>query len=105
MVLRRQFERLLQFGQLRNVEIQVLPMDCTDNTGLDGHFHLLRLGDGTHLGHVDMQQPQHARRSCSRRDRVRPGHCPHTRRKAPAGPRLDFGPQQWAVFLSYAAAH
>ncbi|MFL4907918.1 Scr1 family TA system antitoxin-like transcriptional regulator [Streptomyces sp. MMS24-I2-30] len=55
MVLRRQLERLLEIGQLRNVEIQVLPIDCADNAGLDGHFHLLRLKDGSTLGHIDMQ--------------------------------------------------
>ncbi|MGW0629544.1 helix-turn-helix domain-containing protein [Streptomyces sp. NPDC002758] len=55
MVLRRQLERLLEIGQMRNVEIQVLPLGCEDNAGLDGHFHLLRLKEGSTLGHVDMQ--------------------------------------------------
>ncbi|MFI1564177.1 Scr1 family TA system antitoxin-like transcriptional regulator [Streptomyces sp. NPDC020490] len=55
MVLRRQLERLLDIGQMRNVEIQVLPLGREDNAGLDGHFHLLRLKEGTTLGHVDMQ--------------------------------------------------
>jgi transcriptional regulator with XRE-family HTH domain len=55
MVLRRQLERLLEIGQMRNVEIQVLPLDCEDNAGLDGHFHLLRLKEGSTLGHIDMQ--------------------------------------------------
>ncbi|MFV2116923.1 helix-turn-helix domain-containing protein [Streptomyces sp. Act-28] len=55
MVLRRQLERLLQVGQMRNVEIQVLPLDSEDNAGLDGPFHLLRLKEGTTVGHSDIQ--------------------------------------------------
>lgn len=55
MVLRGQLERLLEVGQMRNVEIQVLPLGCEDNAGLDGHFHLLRLKEGSTLGHIDMQ--------------------------------------------------
>ncbi|MFS4106908.1 helix-turn-helix domain-containing protein [Streptomyces sp. NPDC004690] len=55
MVQRRQLERLLEVGQMRNVEIQVLPISCEDNPGLDGPFHLLRLKDGTTVGHSDIQ--------------------------------------------------
>ncbi|WP_189413811.1 helix-turn-helix domain-containing protein [Streptomyces griseoviridis] len=55
MVLRRQLERLLEIGQMRNVEIQVLPMESEDNAGLDGPFHLLRLKEGTTVGHSDIQ--------------------------------------------------
>ncbi|MEU5524394.1 helix-turn-helix transcriptional regulator [Streptomyces sp. NPDC047860] len=55
MVLRRQLERLLEVGQMRNVEIQVLPLDSEDNSGLDGPFHLLRLKDGATVGHSDIQ--------------------------------------------------
>ncbi|MFG6300131.1 MULTISPECIES: helix-turn-helix domain-containing protein [Streptomyces] len=55
MVLRRQLERLLHVGQMRNVEIQVLPLDSDDNAGLDGPFHLLRLKEGTTVGHSDIQ--------------------------------------------------
>ncbi|MFZ4183539.1 helix-turn-helix domain-containing protein [Streptomyces pseudogriseolus] len=55
MVLRRQLERLLEVGQMRNVEIQVLPLDSEDNGGLDGPFHLLRLRDGATVGHSDIQ--------------------------------------------------
>ncbi|GAA4946221.1 hypothetical protein GCM10023238_10670 [Streptomyces heliomycini] len=55
MVLRRQLERLLEVGQKRNVDVQVLPLDSEDNAGLDGHFHLLRLKEGVTVGHVDMQ--------------------------------------------------
>ncbi|CAL9381003.1 helix-turn-helix domain-containing protein [Streptomyces sp. enrichment culture] len=55
MVLRRQLERLLEVGQMRNVEIQVLPLTSEDNAGLDGPFHLLRLKEGTTVGHSDIQ--------------------------------------------------
>ncbi|MEV5430235.1 helix-turn-helix transcriptional regulator [Streptomyces sp. NPDC052701] len=55
MVLRRQLERLLEVGQMRNVEVQVLPLDSEDNGGLDGPFHLLRLKEGTTVGHSDIQ--------------------------------------------------
>ncbi|GAA3503846.1 helix-turn-helix transcriptional regulator [Streptomyces prasinosporus] len=55
MVLRRQLERLLEIGQMRNVEIQVLTLDSEDNCGLDGPFHLLRLRDGATVGHSDIQ--------------------------------------------------
>ncbi|MGW2641126.1 helix-turn-helix domain-containing protein [Streptomyces sp. NPDC001348] len=56
MVLRRQLERLLDIGQKRNVEIQVLPMDREDNAGLGGPFHLLRLKEGTTVGHNEVQR-------------------------------------------------
>ncbi|MGW3952640.1 helix-turn-helix domain-containing protein [Streptomyces sp. NPDC004752] len=56
MVLRRQLERLLEIGQMRNVEIQVLPMDREDNAGLGGPFHLLRLKEGTTVGHNEVQR-------------------------------------------------
>ncbi|WP_344049595.1 helix-turn-helix transcriptional regulator [Streptomyces thermoalcalitolerans] len=55
MVLRRQLERLLEVGQMRNVEVQVLPLRCEDNAGLDGSFHLLRLKEGTTVGYRDVQ--------------------------------------------------
>ncbi|MGW3570542.1 helix-turn-helix domain-containing protein [Streptomyces sp. NPDC000941] len=55
MVMRRQLERLLEVGQLRNVDIQVLPLSREDNTGLDGSFRLLRLKDGTTVGHNEIQ--------------------------------------------------
>jgi transcriptional regulator with XRE-family HTH domain len=56
MVLHQQLERLLEIGQMRNVEIQVLPMDHEDNAGLGGPFHLLRLREGTTVGHNEVQR-------------------------------------------------
>ncbi|WP_155060313.1 helix-turn-helix domain-containing protein [Streptomyces blattellae] len=56
MVLRQQLERLLEIGQMRNVEMQVLPMDREDNAGLGGPFHLLRLKEGITVGHNEVQR-------------------------------------------------
>lgn len=56
MVLHRQLERLLEIGQMQNVEIQVLPLDRQDNAGLGGPFHLLRLKEGTTVGHNEVQR-------------------------------------------------
>ncbi|MER5500058.1 helix-turn-helix transcriptional regulator [Streptomyces sp. NPDC002561] len=50
MVLRRQLERLLEIGQLRNVEIQVMPTDREDHAGMDGGIEVLKFGDGTAVG-------------------------------------------------------
>lgn len=55
MVLRRQLERLLEVGQLSNVSIQVLPLQREDNAGLEGPFRLLKLKDGTTVGHLEVQ--------------------------------------------------
>ncbi|AVV41172.1 transcriptional regulator [Streptomyces sp. P3] len=55
MVMRRQLERLLEVGQLRNVDLQVLPLDREDNAGLAGSFRLLRLRDGNTVGHNEVQ--------------------------------------------------
>ncbi|KOG41603.1 helix-turn-helix domain-containing protein [Streptomyces decoyicus] len=55
MVLRRQLERLLEVGQLPNVTIQVLPLRREDNSGLEGPFRLLKLKNGTTLGHLEVQ--------------------------------------------------
>ncbi|PNE36353.1 MULTISPECIES: helix-turn-helix domain-containing protein [Streptomyces] len=51
MVHRRQLERLLEVGQLRNVEIQVMPTDRDDHAGMDGRIQLLKFGDGSIVGH------------------------------------------------------
>ncbi|WRZ91418.1 helix-turn-helix transcriptional regulator [Streptomyces sp. NBC_01007] len=46
MVMRQQLERLLEVSQWRNVDLQVLPLDCEENAGTDGSFRLLKLRDG-----------------------------------------------------------
>lgn len=55
MVLRRQLERLLEVGQLRNVEIQVMPTDREDHAGMGGEIEVLKFGDGTAVGHSPSQ--------------------------------------------------
>ncbi|MFE0102158.1 helix-turn-helix transcriptional regulator [Streptomyces sp. NPDC059009] len=53
MVLRRQLERLLEVGQLRNVEIQVMPISLEEHAGVDGGIELLKFEDGTAVGRSD----------------------------------------------------
>lgn len=45
-VLRGQLERLLLIGQKRNVEIQVMPLECDDNAGVNGPFTVVTRKDG-----------------------------------------------------------
>ncbi|MFD4502602.1 helix-turn-helix domain-containing protein [Streptomyces sp. NPDC058457] len=56
MVLRRQLERILEIGQLRNVEIQVMPTDQEDHAGMGGQLLLLTPQTGPKVGHVEVQQ-------------------------------------------------
>ncbi|MGW7359315.1 helix-turn-helix domain-containing protein [Streptomyces sp. NPDC054802] len=55
MVLRRQLERLLELSALRHVEIQVMPTDTEEHAGLDGSHRVLKLKDGTTVGHNEVQ--------------------------------------------------
>ncbi|GHD21694.1 transcriptional regulator [Streptomyces violarus] len=45
-VLRGQLEHLLLIGQKRNVEIQVMPLECEDNAGVNGPFTVVTRKDG-----------------------------------------------------------
>jgi transcriptional regulator with XRE-family HTH domain len=47
MVWRRQLERLLELGTLRNVSIQVMPTDIEDHFGTGGLIEVLKFPDGT----------------------------------------------------------
>ncbi|MFD9881648.1 helix-turn-helix domain-containing protein [Streptomyces alboflavus] len=51
MVLRKQLEHLLEVGQLRHVQLQVMPTNQEDHAGMMGPFRVLKLQDGTALGH------------------------------------------------------
>ncbi|MFJ3437127.1 helix-turn-helix domain-containing protein [Streptomyces cyaneofuscatus] len=53
MVLRRQLAHLLVVGELRNVTIQVMPMDREEHAGIDGGIQLLKFKDGTAVGRSD----------------------------------------------------
>ncbi|MGP9018015.1 helix-turn-helix domain-containing protein [Streptomyces sp. BR1] len=44
-VLRGQLEQLLLFGEHRNVEIQVMPLACEDNAGVNGPFTVVTRKD------------------------------------------------------------
>ncbi|HBF84192.1 MAG TPA: transcriptional regulator [Streptomyces sp.] len=50
MVLRRQLEHLVQTAQLRNVAIQVMPIDREEHAGMQGETQVLKFGDGSALG-------------------------------------------------------
>ncbi|MET8023168.1 helix-turn-helix domain-containing protein [Streptomyces avermitilis] len=54
LVQRRQLERLLEVGQFRNVEIQVMPSDHDDHAGLTGGFRVFKLRSGTALGYTEV---------------------------------------------------
>ncbi|MFB7579969.1 helix-turn-helix domain-containing protein [Streptomyces hydrogenans] len=45
-----QLERLLEVGRLRNVELQVMPMDREEHAGLAGGIEVLKFGDGSAVG-------------------------------------------------------
>ncbi|MEV0484186.1 helix-turn-helix transcriptional regulator [Streptomyces sp. NPDC050508] len=53
MVWRRQLERLLEVGRLRNVTLQVMPTNTDAHPGLDGRIELLKFPDGTAVGRAD----------------------------------------------------
>ncbi|MGA4865963.1 helix-turn-helix domain-containing protein [Streptomyces lavendulocolor] len=55
MVLRRQLEHLLEISALRHVEIQVMPTEAEEHAGLDGSHLVLKLSDGTAVGHNEVQ--------------------------------------------------
>ncbi|MFF7228888.1 Scr1 family TA system antitoxin-like transcriptional regulator [Streptomyces sioyaensis] len=54
-VLRRQLERILEIGQLRHVEIQVMPTEREDHAGMSGQVQLLKLRDGSTVGYSEAQ--------------------------------------------------
>ncbi|MEE1817906.1 helix-turn-helix transcriptional regulator [Streptomyces sp. SP18ES09] len=47
---RPQLERLLEVGQLRNVELQVMPLDREEHAGVDGGIEVLKFDDGSVVG-------------------------------------------------------
>ncbi|WP_234534050.1 helix-turn-helix domain-containing protein [Streptomyces shenzhenensis] len=49
-VLRQQLEHLLEAAQLRNVELQVMPMDREEHAGVDGGIEVLKSEDGSAVG-------------------------------------------------------
>ncbi|MET8541079.1 helix-turn-helix transcriptional regulator [Kitasatospora sp. NPDC004799] len=55
-VLRGVLERMLEIGQLRNVEIQVMPTDREDHAGMGGQLCLFETPDGLTVAHTEVQQ-------------------------------------------------
>ncbi|MFJ5308528.1 helix-turn-helix domain-containing protein [Streptomyces sp. NPDC088350] len=53
MAWRGQLEHLLEVGRLRNVVLQVMPMNCEVHSGLDGRIEVLKFPDGTAVGRSD----------------------------------------------------
>ncbi|MGW5211598.1 helix-turn-helix domain-containing protein [Streptomyces sp. NPDC004051] len=49
-VLRAQLEHLLEAGRLRNVELQVMPMERDEHAGVDGSIEVLKFEDGSAIG-------------------------------------------------------
>ncbi|MFF7142101.1 helix-turn-helix domain-containing protein [Streptomyces nodosus] len=54
-VLRGQLEHLLLVGQRRNVELQVMPLDCVESAGVDGPFTLVVRRDGKQFVYAEAQ--------------------------------------------------
>lgn len=54
LVRRQQLERLLEVGEFRNVEIQVMPTDREEHAGLTGGFRLFKLLSGATLGYTEV---------------------------------------------------
>ncbi|MER5729637.1 helix-turn-helix transcriptional regulator [Streptomyces sp. NPDC002138] len=50
MVWHQQLERLLDVARLRNVALQVMPIDREVHAGMDGGIEVLKFGDGTAVG-------------------------------------------------------
>ncbi|MGI5356374.1 helix-turn-helix domain-containing protein [Streptomyces sp. CA-252508] len=48
--LRAQLEHLLEVAHMRNVELQVMPMDREEHAGLAGGIEMLKFGDGSAVG-------------------------------------------------------
>lgn len=54
-VLRGQLQHLLELASLRHVEIQVMPTETEEHAGLGGSHEVLKLRDGTAVGHNEVQ--------------------------------------------------
>ncbi|MEV5848889.1 helix-turn-helix transcriptional regulator [Streptomyces sp. NPDC051985] len=55
-VARAQLDHMLECAQLRNVEIQIMPMESEVHAGLGGPLALLETPDGRHLAYSEGQQ-------------------------------------------------
>lgn len=55
-VMRAQYQRLLEVGALRTVEVQVMPVGIGFHTGLDGPFVLVETKELRRLGYIESQE-------------------------------------------------
>ncbi|GAA3989705.1 hypothetical protein GCM10022384_42120 [Streptomyces marokkonensis] len=55
-VMRGQWQRLLEVGALRNVEVQVMPVSPGFHSGLKGPFVVLETSEHHHLGYIESQE-------------------------------------------------
>ncbi|MGV9871517.1 helix-turn-helix domain-containing protein [Streptomyces cellulosae] len=55
-VMRGQWQRLLEAGALRNVEVQVMPAAPGFHSGLNGPFVVLETSEHHHLGYIESQE-------------------------------------------------
>ncbi|MFJ3639482.1 Scr1 family TA system antitoxin-like transcriptional regulator [Streptomyces sp. NPDC090108] len=55
-VMRGQWQRLLEVGALRNLEVQVMPAACGFHSGLNGAFVVLETKEHQHLGYIESQE-------------------------------------------------
>ncbi|MFE4694227.1 helix-turn-helix domain-containing protein [Streptomyces sp. NPDC056749] len=54
-VMRGQLEQLVAFGSLRNVELQLMPLDREDNAGVDGPFTVITRKGGERFVYMEVQ--------------------------------------------------
>ena len=54
-VMHKQLQHLLDCAEMRNVTLQVMPLDCETHTGLDGPLTLLETGDRQRVVYVEYQ--------------------------------------------------
>lgn len=54
-VLRGQLEQLLLFGHMRNVELQLMPLDREDNAGVDGPYTVITRKGGEQFVYMEVQ--------------------------------------------------
>ncbi|NJQ00139.1 helix-turn-helix domain-containing protein [Streptomyces zingiberis] len=54
-VLRGALERMHHLGEMRNVEIQVMPLDREDNAGVDGPFTVITRRGGSQVAYLEAQ--------------------------------------------------
>ncbi|MFF9687520.1 helix-turn-helix domain-containing protein [Streptomyces sp. NPDC014623] len=58
-VMRGQLEQLLLFGALRNVELQLMPLDREDNAGVDGPYTVITRKGGEQFVYMEVQGRSH----------------------------------------------